>query len=218
VDVNNLMAPTAIKILSSAADADLSGTWYPALQVLEDLNGNGEPGEFGLPPEGDSRTAGSNPGAAADADHGFRVFHPGFNANVAFGAQRDLVWNVTTPAYEAVNGMGEFNSLTENFEYAQGWYDYWVAPAVGNMRGRLDLAGGDNDNLSAALSKYTVTLLPGNQKEYKLFIPVNVDFPDDNAPSNYSGQLVATLIVPEPSTFVLFAMALAAAFAARRRK
>jgi hypothetical protein len=219
VDVDNLVAPTTIKLISSAADADLSGKWLPALQPVQDLNGDGECCELGAPPDGDSSPAGANPGVPGDADYGVRVFLAAFNANIAFGAQRDLVFNITTPGFEAVNGSGEFSSLTQNFEFATGWFDYWVANGVpgGNIRGRAELAGGDEDNLSAALSKFTVTALPGNQKEYKLFIPVNVDFPSDDAPTNYKGQLVATLVTPEPTGFVLFGTAVFA-FVLRRRK
>lgn len=222
LDVDNLVAPSSIKLVSSAANADLSGKWLPDVQPFIDNDGNGSPGDFpgdGLP------SAGTQPGPAADADYGIRVRPPGA-PDIAFAAQRDLVFNIATlspanaPIFEAVNGSGEFSSLTQNFEYAQGWFDYWLNPSFAPpfIRQRLELAGGDNDNLAVAPSKFTVTLLPGNQKEYKLFIPVNVNDPDSTAPTNYSGQLVATLVTPEPASFALFGVAAAFASILRRRK
>ncbi|MEX2307489.1 MAG: PEP-CTERM sorting domain-containing protein [Pirellulales bacterium] len=221
VDVDNAMSPTSIQILSSAADADVGGLWLPEVQNYLDLNGNGEFGEFGLPPDGDSETAtsNSNPAPAAAADWGVRVFHPAFQANIAWAAARDIAYNVTS-APEAVNGLGQFSSSTENFEFATGWFDYWVAPAAGNLRGRAEFAGGDDDNLSPLPSTYIVTPLPGNQREIRLIIPIEIDAPGDDANFAYDGVFVATKIVPEPSTLLMFgtAAAFAAAFAARRRK
>lgn len=217
VDVDNLLAPTSIKIISSAADADLSGSWLPDVQPFIDIDGGG-PGDF----PGDAVTSvGTVPGPSAVADYGIRVKPPGA-PDVAYAAQRDLVFNVTTPGVEAVNGLGEFSSLTQNFEYAQGWFDYWLHPTFTSqkIRQRLELSGGDNDNLSAALSTYTVTPLGGGVNEIKLFIPVNVNDPDDTAPTNYAGQLVATIITPEPTSAVLLSLAgvCGALFNGRNRK
>ncbi len=221
VNVDNVMMPTSIQILSSAADADVGGVWLPE-QYLDqmDLNGNGDPYEVGLPPDGDSRTASSDPPAPAfDADYGVEVRDPFTGTvDIAYGAQRDVVYNVTSGVEPVV--AGQFNSTSENFEWSSGWFDYWVDPAAGNIRGRAELAGGDNDNVAGTgPSSYIVTPLPDGRKEIRLMIPVNLDDLSDDLNSFYDGQLVATLIVPEPSTLVLFgaATAIAAAFAARRR-
>jgi hypothetical protein len=109
----------------------------------------------------------------------------------------------------------------ENFEFTTGWLDYWVnAPGLANLRGRAELAGGDDDNQTAALSSYVVTALPGNQREIKLTIPLFITDVGDDVTFIYDGQFVATLVVPEPSTFALsgLAMAFVAAFSTRRRK
>jgi hypothetical protein len=114
---------------------------------------------------------------------------------------------------------GQFSSATQNWEFATGWIDYWVANGFGNIRGRAELAGGDDDNQTALPSSYTVTPLPFNQREIKLTLPLYV-LSEGDATFEYTGQLVANLIVPEPGTCVLagMAMAFASAFAARRRK
>jgi hypothetical protein len=139
---------------------------------------------------------------------------------LALASARDIVFNVTSPVEPVVGGT--FSSLTENYEFASGWLDYWVAPAAGGLQGRAELAGGDDDNAAdSVLSSYIVTPLPGNKRQITLTIPVNVDGnPDDDAVFNYTGTLVATLTVPEPASFVLcgIAMAFASGFVARRRK
>lgn len=204
VDVDNLFAPTSIKIISSAADADISGKWLPDVQPFVDIDGGG-PGDF----PGDAVTSvGTSPGPAADADYGVRIQPPGA-PNVAYSAVRDLVFNITTPGFEAVNGLGEFSSITENFEYAQGWWDYWLHPTftAEKIRQRLEIAGGDNNNLLASPSKYLVTPLGGDLSEIKLIIPVNFNDPDNTAPTSFTGELVATVVVPEPTSFLLLGLA-----------
>ncbi|MCI0331875.1 MAG: hypothetical protein L0228_01455 [Planctomycetes bacterium] len=222
IDVNNVNAPSSIQFLSSNADADVSGLWmsraFDNPGDNNDLNGNGIPYEFGAPPGGDSSpAAGSPPGPADPGDWGFRVRHPAFGVTLATGVSRDIVFNITSPAIPVAGGM--FSSLTENFEFATGWLDYWVAPAAGNLQGRAELAGGDTDNSAAASSSYIVTPLPFNQRQITLTIPVDIDNPGSDADFYYDGTLVATLIVPEPSGFVLLGIgSIVAAFVGRRMR
>lgn len=222
VNVDNVNNPSSIQILSSVADANVGGLWLPTTFPAEDLNGDGSCCEFGLPPDGDSRpAAASPPGPAAAADWGLRNRHPAFGVTLALAAARDIVFNVTSPV-EPVGPGGTFSSLMENYEFATGWLDYWVAPAAGGLQGRAELAGGDDENAAdSVVSTYIMTPLPGNQRLITLTIPVNIDGdPTDDAVFDYTGTLVATLQVPEPSTFALtgLAMAFASAFAVRRRK
>jgi hypothetical protein len=244
VDVDNVNNPSSIQILSSAAAADSGGLWLTRVFPVQDIGGDdvlidednppdgnpdeGPPGlpdgqccEFGLGKDGDSDPAEANPpGPAVAGDWGLRIRHPSFGVLLALASARDIVFNVTSPVEPVV--AGTFNSTNENIEFADGWLDYWVAQGAGGLQGRAELAGGDDENAAdSVLSSYTVTPLPGNQRLITLTIPVNVDGdPTDDAVFNYTGSLVATYQVPEPSTFVLtgLAMAFASAFAARRRK
>jgi hypothetical protein len=216
IDVDNPMAPTSIQIVSSAADADVSGQWLPEIEPYLDTDGDMNFGEFG---EDSLPTQGDNPAPATDADWGVRVFHPAFGANIAWGGLRDVSYNVTS-GVEAVGGLGTFSSATENFEFATGWFDYWVAAAAGNLRGRSELAGGDDDNASLLPSTITVTPLLGGQKLIRLMIPIDINSPGDDLNSFYDGQFVAELIVPEPATLFLLSIAgmgIAAAGTRRRR-
>src|SRR5215467_8850365 len=47
VDVDNVLSPSTIKIVSSVANADTSGNWYAQIRPYQDLNGDGDPGDFG---------------------------------------------------------------------------------------------------------------------------------------------------------------------------
>src|SRR5688572_4478253 len=112
VDVDNLLAPTTIQILSSAADADLSGVWLPQVRPYQDLDGDMDPGEFGLPPEGDSETAtNTNFAPAANADWAIKVRHPAFGVDIAYAAYRDISYDVTSGAEPVI--LGQFSSLTQ---------------------------------------------------------------------------------------------------------
>lgn len=221
VDVDNLNAPTSIQILGSSADADPSGHWLPEVQPYLDRNGDMNFGEFGAPPAGDSCPAtGAQPaectpgdgtsGPAAEADWGIRNIHPSFGVDLSYGAVRDLDFNITMPSAVPVVA-GNFASGTENFEFVSAWLDYWLVAAAGNVRGRENAAGDSSNNQSASLSSFTTTLLPGNQKEYKLAIPFSITDVGEDITFTYNGQFVATVIVPEHSTFVLTGMAMAVA-------
>jgi hypothetical protein len=213
VKVDNAMSPSAIQILSSNADADVSGSWLPEVEPYLDLDMDGVFGEL----EEDSLpTQGDNPAPATDGDWGFRLFHPAFQANIAYASARDISYNITSPV-EAVVG-GQFNSTTENFEFATGWLDYWIAPAAGNIRGRAELAGGDDDNASLLPSLYTVTPLPFNKKQITLTIPIDINDPDEDVSFFYDGQLVATLIVPEPTSLTMIGLGLLGFVIGRRNR
>lgn len=220
VDVDNLLAPSNIQILSSAAAADTSGVWFSQVRPYQDLNGDMDPGDFGLPPDGDSEVGtNTNFTPAADADWGTKINHPAFGVTIAYGGYRDISYNVTSGVEPVVGGL--FSSLTEHFE-PDGFLDYWVAPGAGGLLGRTEANTGDGDfyDNTAAVSSYTVTPLAGGSSQLTLSIPILVDDMGETLRTVYTGQFVATVIIPEPSTFVLIgaATAIAAAFAARRRK
>lgn len=220
VAVDNLLAPTTIQILSSAADADLSGSWLPQVRPYQDLNGNAVSGEFGLPPDGDSEPAtNTNFAPAANADWGFKVRHPAFGVDIAYGAYRDISYDVTSGT-EAVTG-GLFSSLSQHFE-PDGFWDYWVAPGAGGILGRT---GADTGNANfydntAPLSSYTATPLGGDAFQITLLIPILVDDMGDTLRTTYAGQFLATatVVVPEPANLVLLGMIGLGVARVRRRR
>lgn len=219
VDVDNVLAPSTIQILSSAAAADTSGSWLPQVRPYEDLNGNMDPGEFGLPPEGDSQVGtGNNFGPAANADWGLRVRHPAFGVDIAYGAYRDISYNVTSGVEPVV--LGQFSSLTQHFE-PDGFFDYWVAPAAGGLLGRTEANTGDGDfyDNTGPVSSYTVTPLGGGTAQVTLRIPILVDDMGDTLRTTYTGQFLATatVAIPEPASIGLVAMA-GVMIAGRRRR
>jgi hypothetical protein len=218
VDVDNVLAPTSIQILSSAADADLSGTWLPQVRPYQDLDGDMDPGEFGPPPEGDSEVATNNNFApAADADWGIKVRNPAFGIDVAYGAYRDISYNVTSGVEPVV--LGQFSSLTQHLE-PDGFLDYWVAPGAGALLGRTEANTGNGDfyDNTAGVSSYIVTPLGGGRSQITLSMPILVDDMGDTLRSTYVGQFVATAVIPEPASLVLFAVASMMAVLSRRNR
>ena len=219
VDVDNVLAPSSIQILSSAAAADTSGTWFAQIRPYQDLNGDMDPGDFGLPPDGDSEVGTNNNfGPAADADWGTKIIHPAFGATIAYGGYRDIAYNVTSGVEPVV--LGQFSSLTQHFE-PDGFLDYWVAPAAGGLLGRTEANTGDGDfyDNTAAVSSYTVTPLGGGASQVTLSIPILVDDMGETLRTVYAGQFVATIIVPEPTTIILFGLAgMSAALVGVRRR
>lgn len=218
IKVNDVNNPSTIEILESAADADPSGQWFP--QVY---------------PEGNVNTAvPADVPPAMPADFAIELRHPSIG-DQAYAVLRDVVYNITMGSQSIVGGT--FSSTGQNFELGTptpdqsdpdgtiidpgsgGWFDYWL---LATQHGRSDQTGGDDDNLFAADSSYSVTSLGNNKREIKLTIPIAIHVPrdDDGLRFSYDGQFVATLVVPEPSTFLLtgIAMAFAGALAARRRK
>jgi hypothetical protein len=222
VDVDNLLSPTSIQLLSSTANADLSGKWNPQNYAFlpNDVDGDLNLYEF---PDDASSSVGTVPGPPDDADYAIRI---NAGVDVAYAALRDIEFNVTTPAAVAVNGLGQFDSKAQNIEVATGWWDYWLHPTFTNekLRQRLEVGGGDEDNYNDFAagtdpdSTYVAVPLGGGSYQITLTIPVNVLFPDDTAPTRYTGTLVATAIVPEPTSFVLLGMATLAMLAGVRRR
>jgi hypothetical protein len=221
VDVDNVFAPSTIQILSSAANADTSGTWLPQVRPYQDLDGDMDPGEFGLPPEGDSEVGTANNfSPAANADWGIKVRHPAFGVDIAFGGYRDISYNVTSAAEPVV--LGQFSSLTQHFE-PDGFLDYWVAPAAGGLLGRTEANTGDGDfyDNTAPVSSYTVTPLGGNMAQVSLLIPILVDDMGDTLRTTYTGQFLATatVVIPEPTSALLMGIAgIGAALCGRRKR
>jgi hypothetical protein len=222
VDVDNLLAPTSIQLLSSTANADLSGKWNPQNYSFlpNDVDGDLNLYEF---PDDASSSVGTVPGPPDDADYAIRI---NAGVDVAYAALRDIEFNVTTPAAVPVNGLGQFDSKAQNVELATGWWDYWLHPTFTNekLRQRLEVGGGDEDNFNDFAagtdpdSTYVAVPLGGGAYQITLTMPVNVLFPDDTAPTRYTGTLVATVTIPEPTSFVLLGMATLAALAGVRRR
>lgn len=213
VDVDNLLAPTSIKILNSAADAALSGKWRPEIEPFQDKDNDGRFGEFG---DDSESTTNNNWGTPIDADWAIKVVHPAFGVDIAYGGYRDIAYNVTSGT-ESVNGLGQFSSLTENFEFSNGWLDYWIAPGAGGLRGRAELTGGDDNNTSAALSSYVVTPLGGGMSQITLTLPIHVDDNGSDLHGFYDGTFVATTVVPEPGSLSIVALVAVFAGFCRRR-
>jgi PEP-CTERM motif len=223
VDVDNLLLPSSIQILSSNADSDLSGKWLPDNYSFlpNDVDGDLNLYEF---PDDASSSVGTVPGPAADADFAIEI-SPG--VDVAYAALRDMVFNITTAPGVPVNALGQFDSKTENIEYLTGWWDYWLHPTftAEKLRQRLEVAGGDNDNFNdfaagtAPSSTYVAVPLGGGAYQITLTIPVNALDPDDTAPTRFTGTLVATTIIPEPASLLLFGLGgmLINLFTVRRR-
>jgi hypothetical protein len=217
VDVDILLSPSSIQLVSSAANSDPSGKWLPTPEPYIDVDGDGRFGEF---PDDAVTSVGTVPTPAAEADFGIRI-RPTGAPDVAYAALRDMEFNITTPPAVPVNALGEFNSTTENFKYATGWWDYWLHPTftAEKLRERLEVAGGTNPNTSAAPSTYVAVPLGGGAYQITLTIPVNVQDPDSTAPTSFIGTLVATVVIPEPASVLLVALGgmLVGLFGMRRR-
>ena len=208
IAVDDVLAPSTIQILSSAADANVSGSWLPQVRPYQDLDGDGTPGEFGLPPDGDSEVGtNSNFSPASNADWGVKVRHPALGADIAFAAYRGISYDVTSAPEPVI--LGQFSSLTQHFE-PDGFLDYWVAPAAGGLLGRTAANTGDGDfyDNTATPSSYTVTPLGGDEYQVTLLIPILVDDMGDTLRTTYAGQFraTATVVVPEPANLALLAL------------
>jgi len=201
VDVDNVMAPTMIQILSANMDATITGSWLPEPQ-----------------PESGAPSAGTDPLPAAPADIGIKIVAdfgiPGC-CDLAYAALRDVTYNLATidlqtqtPVVEPVNSLGEFSSLSQFLSYSTGWFEYWADPFILNDRDRDSVAGDGAPNqhdIDASTSPDTITPIPNAPKStyvvsgnlITLSIPVEININNPGDLSQYiSGQLVAIFEVP----------------------
>lgn len=207
VDVDNVAAPTSIQILSASIDALTNGSWLPdAVPGLEDeQNCKDNPG-------GPRCSSIYPPDPAKPADIAVKL--NSFGGDVAFGAYRDLNYNLKTevdpdgicethdsphidmcpldfePVVEPVNPQGEFSSLSQHFTFNSGYFDTWQHPLLKDDRDRDSIAG---DDLAMNQSEHTGMLVVGDPD-----LDVIVIEPLANAlKSTYvvSGNL-ATLTIP----------------------
>jgi hypothetical protein len=199
VDVDNIMAPTTIQILSADMDATVTGHWLPEAQ----------------PPDG-APSDDNPPGPAAPADLGIKLVS--FNCcDFAYAVVRDAkytlvtqtVGDTPTPVVEPVNAQGEFSSYSQNLSYTQGFFEYWVDPFTLNEREQDELAGDDGQNQHVFFNDpapgETYTPIPNAPKSTyivsggvaTLTIPIEIDIDQPGDLSQYiDGQFVATFTIP----------------------
>lgn len=201
IDVDNLFAPTTIRILSADLDGNVSGDWLPEPQPSSGGSSSDDP-----------------PDPATAADLGVKIVIFGFDA--AYGAVRDLAYNVVTeipdpddegpltatPVTEPVNALGEFNSQSQNITYLRGFFDTWLDPALDDDRDRDDLTGdGALNHHVYDNSAGTITPMPDAPKStyfvsgnlVTLTIPVDIDIDAPGGLSQYlDGKFVATYMIP----------------------
>jgi hypothetical protein len=143
-------------------------------------------------PEAGGGPAAGNPGAAQDANYGLQL--SGGPLGNAFAAVRNLAFNVTSGP-QAVAG-GAFPSA-QALNVSSGLFAFNLPPAFMEPPGQDDLSGDVLMNASATSSTYTVT-----GSTATLTIPIDIVDQDDLTIS-YTGQLVATATIPEPSGALL---------------
>lgn len=195
VDANNLVSPSTISILSAVADADVNGVWLPKLG-------------------GSTGPTDANPFPAAPGDYGVKAQFAGNDA--AFAAARGVVLDIASGP-EAVGGGGLFNS-SETVAVLAGVFDSWVHPQLGGGGGQDNTAGDiyPRDATMPTMSSYVVS---GGIAT--LTIPIRAlrdEDPTDPDFTSFTGTLVATAAIPEPSSIVLLGTAITAVLAARRRR
>jgi hypothetical protein len=194
VEVDSILAPSWIKILSAgtAADADVSGSWLP--QVYSS----------------DVAPAPSSPGNPAPADYG--MVWNFFGNPAAFGAFRDIVFTISS-TQESVGLDGTFGSGSQTLESIAGTFDYWVTPELAE----LSVAGNDpvdvsSANATASLSSYVIA-----GTKATLTIPIKI-VGSGNPAISLDGIFVATADVPEPATWVLMGLGMIGLVTVARRK
>ncbi len=204
VQLDNLLAPTQIKIVTSDVSADLSGQWLPKVNpTVNDYT------------------------PAADADYGLKLRSG--STDFAYGAARDIAYDISTADVESINASGEFNSTSQAFTFISGAFDLWYnIPFVGSDGYRDDLTGTADYNQTengdiltnppetpdGSLSTFVV-----ENNIATLTIPVHILNTADGDLSTYrKGVLVATAAVPEPGTWILMGLGMIGLFVFSRRK
>ena len=139
-------------------------------------------------PQADGGPAPGNPGVAQPANYGVGV---SLGAASAVGAARNIVFDVTSGTEAVVGGLFASN---QTLTFTTGSFAFNTPVST---PGAEDLAGISATNAGAP-SSYTVV---GSLAT--LIIPFSGTYVDGDLTSNYSGQLVATARVPEPTSVVL---------------
>jgi hypothetical protein len=210
VDVDNVMAPTTIQILSASIDATVTGNWLPEPQPPEGVT---------MPPTE------PNPTTAAPADLGLKIMDPIPEldcCNLHFAAIRDLTYNfatldiedlmqdpqVLTPISEPVNPQGEFSSYTEVLNQSGGFLDYWLGfPFSERERDDLDdIRIPNHHTYDDTQNPPTLTPVPDAPKStyvvsgnlVTLTIPLDINVIADFS-QFVDGQFVATFEIPSAS-------------------
>ena len=179
VDLDTLLSPSSIQLLGGTAVGSISGQWLPQ------AGGGVAPG---------------NPGAAQDANYGLMIDLGNLaGGQDAFGAGRNFSFNVTS-GVEAVAG-GNFAS-NEVLTHLSGTFDANAPPVPALMFAgdavSLPLTGAVLPNTSASSSTYVVV-----GSTATLTIPIQILLEVDDLQLTYTGKLVATARIPEPSTLGL---------------
>lgn len=208
VDLDDTLAPTSIAFVSGeSAIADINGAWLP-----NDVLGCG-PGENCEGDDPNVILGDADPGDPAPGNYGLGVIltsadlglPPGLGDAVAFGALRDLTLSLSSGP-TAVTG-GSFAS-TQSLTLDSGAFDTNLSSTLPTVTGIEDSAGtsdltgdtADGPN-TAADGTYGVS---GNVAT--LTIPMEFIFGGDVTLA-MGGELVATRVVPEPSSFLLLSLA-----------
>jgi len=220
VDVDDTLAPTSISFLAGeSAVADINGDWLP-----NDVLGCG-PGENCGGDDPNVILGDAVPGEPVPGNYGLGVIlksedlglPPGVGEAIAFGALRDLTLSLTSgPTPVAGGAFASTQSLTLDSGVFDTNLSSTLPPVTGieDTAGSSDLAGdvADGPNVAAdgayGVSGNVATLtIP-----MKFFFPGSVDL-------GMSGSLVATRVVPEPSSLLLLTVAgcLVAGWTTRRR-
>ncbi|HJQ79667.1 MAG TPA: PEP-CTERM sorting domain-containing protein [Lacipirellulaceae bacterium] len=149
-------------------------------------------------PEAGGGPAAGNPGTAQNANYGLQV--SGGALGNAYAAIRNLEFNVTGGPVPVV--AGAFPS-TQTLNVASGLFAFNLPPFFMDPPGQDDLSGNMLTNASATPSTYSVS-----GSTATLTIPISITDIDDDLTIVYTGRLVATGQIPEPSSIALVSLAL----------
>jgi hypothetical protein len=204
VEVDNVMAPTTIQIVSSNMDAAITGSWLPDFQ-----------------PEAGAESMGTVPQPAQPADIAIKIvadFGVPMCCDIAYAVLRDVNYNlatldledlaqdIITPVSEPVNAQGEFSSLSTVLSYNTGFFEYWADPFLLNDRQRDNVSGDGAPNqhtVDQTTNPDTVTPIENAPKSTyvvsggiaTLTIPIDINVIDDLT-QLVDGQFVATFEIP----------------------